>query len=179
MILCFGLIRPYKGVDVLLEAFRELEGAELWIVGMPRMDLGAAASALRRALPGTVRFVDRFITDPEIPAYFRRADVVALPVPRDRAVRRPLHGARLRQADRRQRDRRLHRGRRARRRAAAGRRPATRAALAAALAELLADPARARDAGRRGGAPPRPAPYSWDDDRRAHARRLPRRSSRG
>jgi glycosyltransferase involved in cell wall biosynthesis len=26
-----------------------------------------------------VRFVPRFITDPEIPAYFRRADVVALP----------------------------------------------------------------------------------------------------
>ncbi len=26
-----------------------------------------------------MRFVDRFITDPEIPAYFRRADVVALP----------------------------------------------------------------------------------------------------
>ena len=28
---------------------------------------------------GTVRFVERFITDPEIPAYFRRADVVVLP----------------------------------------------------------------------------------------------------
>jgi glycosyltransferase involved in cell wall biosynthesis len=28
---------------------------------------------------GTVRFVPRFITDPEIPAYFRRADVVVLP----------------------------------------------------------------------------------------------------
>jgi glycosyltransferase involved in cell wall biosynthesis len=26
-----------------------------------------------------VRFVDRFITDPEIPAYFRRADLVVLP----------------------------------------------------------------------------------------------------
>ena len=51
MVLCFGLIRPYKGIDVLLEAFRELEGAELWIVGMPRMPLDAAASA-RRALPG-------------------------------------------------------------------------------------------------------------------------------
>jgi glycosyltransferase involved in cell wall biosynthesis len=78
VILYFGLIRPYKGVDVLLEAFRRVSGAELWIVGMPRMDL----TALRRLAdqcPGTVRFVDRFITDPEIPAYFRRADVVALP----------------------------------------------------------------------------------------------------
>ena len=39
VILCFGLIRPYKGVDVLLEAFRGVSGAELWIVGMARMDL--------------------------------------------------------------------------------------------------------------------------------------------
>ena len=78
VILCFGVIRPYKGVDVLLEAFRELQGAELWIVGRPWMPiepLRRAAAAAR----GTVRFVDRFVTDPEIPAYFRRADVVVLP----------------------------------------------------------------------------------------------------
>ncbi|MDX6584125.1 MAG: hypothetical protein QOI10_3309 [Solirubrobacterales bacterium] len=78
VILCFGLIRPYKGVDVLLEAFAELSGAELWIVGMPRMDM-APLRRLADASGGTVRFVDRFITDPEIPAYFRRADIVALP----------------------------------------------------------------------------------------------------
>ena len=40
MILAFGLVRPYKGTDVLLEAFAEIEGAELWVVGMPRMDMG-------------------------------------------------------------------------------------------------------------------------------------------
>lgn len=78
VILFFGLIRPYKGVDLLLEAFRELTGAELWIVGMPRMDL-APLRALADRCRSTVRFVDRFITDPEIPAYFRRADVVVLP----------------------------------------------------------------------------------------------------
>ena len=33
----------------------------------------------RRGAPGTVRFVPRFVSDPEIPALFRRADVVALP----------------------------------------------------------------------------------------------------
>ena len=78
VILCFGLVRPYKGVDVLLEAFRVVQGAELWVVGMPRMSL----TPLRRLADhcsSPVRFVDRFITDPEIPAYFRRADVVALP----------------------------------------------------------------------------------------------------
>jgi glycosyltransferase involved in cell wall biosynthesis len=78
VILWFGVLRPYKGVDVLLEAFREVEGAELWVVGRPWLPvepLRKAAAAAR----GTVRFVDRFITDPEIPAYFRRADVVVLP----------------------------------------------------------------------------------------------------
>jgi glycosyltransferase involved in cell wall biosynthesis len=78
VILQFGLVRPYKGTDVLLEAFRELEGAELWIVGMPRMPMDELRGLARRA-PGTVRFVDRFVTDPEIPAFMRRADVVVLP----------------------------------------------------------------------------------------------------
>jgi glycosyltransferase involved in cell wall biosynthesis len=78
VVLCFGLVRPYKGVDVLLEAFRGLHGAELWVVGMPRMDMtGLRRLAAECAAP--VRFVERFITDPEIPAYFRRADVVVLP----------------------------------------------------------------------------------------------------
>jgi len=78
VILWFGVLRPYKGVDVLLEAFRELEGAELWIVGRPWMPF----EPLRRAAAGakgTVRFVERFVTDREIPAYFRRADLVVLP----------------------------------------------------------------------------------------------------
>jgi glycosyltransferase involved in cell wall biosynthesis len=78
VILCFGLVRPYKGVDVLLEAFREIEGAELWVVGMPRMLL-APLHELAARCRSPVRFVARFITDPEIPAFFRRADVVALP----------------------------------------------------------------------------------------------------
>ena len=78
VILAFGLIRPYKGTDVLLEAFRGVEGAELWVVGMPRMPMDELRELARRA-PGRVRFVDRFITDPEIPAFMRRADLVVLP----------------------------------------------------------------------------------------------------
>jgi glycosyltransferase involved in cell wall biosynthesis len=78
VILAFGLVRPYKGTDVLLEAFRQVEGAELWVVGMPRMPMAELRELARRA-PGTVRFVDRFVTDPEIPAFMRRADLVVLP----------------------------------------------------------------------------------------------------
>jgi glycosyltransferase involved in cell wall biosynthesis len=33
----------------------------------------------RLAPPGRVRFVDRYVSDAELPAFFRRADVVALP----------------------------------------------------------------------------------------------------
>ncbi|MGH2984114.1 MAG: glycosyltransferase family 4 protein [Solirubrobacterales bacterium] len=78
VILAFGLVRPYKGTDVLLEAFAKVSGAELWVVGMPRMPIEPLRELAARA-PGTVRFVDRFVTDPEIPAFMRRADVVALP----------------------------------------------------------------------------------------------------
>jgi glycosyltransferase involved in cell wall biosynthesis len=75
VVLCFGLMRPYKGIDLLLEAWAEIDDAELWIAGMPRMDISALAAA---AAPN-VRFVPRFISDGELPAYFRAADLVVLP----------------------------------------------------------------------------------------------------
>ncbi|MEX0973498.1 MAG: glycosyltransferase family 4 protein [Solirubrobacterales bacterium] len=78
VILFFGLLRPYKGIDTLLEAFRQVKGAELWIVGNPRMDV-APLESLAAEAPGRVRFLPRFIEDAEIPAIMRRADVVALP----------------------------------------------------------------------------------------------------
>jgi len=78
VILCFGLLRPYKGIEVLLEAFRRIEGAELWIVGNPRMDV-APLRALAAQAPGRTRFVTRFVEDAEVPPIFRRADLVVLP----------------------------------------------------------------------------------------------------
>ena len=77
VVLYFGVVRPYKGVDVLVEAFQQVEDAELWVVGRP---LGVSMERLRRlAPPGRVRFVERYVPDAELPALFRRADVVALP----------------------------------------------------------------------------------------------------
>lgn len=78
VILFFGLLRPYKGLDTLLEAFRRIEDAELWVVGNPRMDLEPLRRAAEEA-PGRARFVTRFVDEAEIPAIFRRADVVVLP----------------------------------------------------------------------------------------------------
>jgi glycosyltransferase involved in cell wall biosynthesis len=78
VILFFGLLRPYKGLDTLLRAFREVAGAELWIVGNPRMDIEPLRRLAAKA-PGRTRFVTRFVEDAEVPAIFRRADLVALP----------------------------------------------------------------------------------------------------
>jgi glycosyltransferase involved in cell wall biosynthesis len=83
VILSFGLLRPYKGLESLLEAFsrisRESGGTpELWIVGNPRMGV-APLRELADGATGRVRFVTRFVDDAEIPAIFRRADLVVLP----------------------------------------------------------------------------------------------------
>lgn len=72
-----GLLRPYKGLDVLLGAWRRFGAqppGELWIVGMPRMPLPAVST-----LPPGVRLVPRFVTDAELAGVLRRADIVTLP----------------------------------------------------------------------------------------------------
>jgi glycosyltransferase involved in cell wall biosynthesis len=74
VVLCFGVVRPYKGVDVLVEAFRSVAGAELWVVGRPLRVSLAALDA-----PANVRFVPRYVNDAELPAFFRRADLLVLP----------------------------------------------------------------------------------------------------
>src|SRR6185312_3266092 len=57
--------------------FRQVENAELWVVGRP---LEVSVEHLRRlAPPGRVRFVDRYVSDAELPAFFRRADLLVLP----------------------------------------------------------------------------------------------------
>ncbi len=78
VVLFFGLLRPYKGIETLLDAWRGVDGAELWIVGRPRMPL----EPLRARAPANVRFVPRYVSDAELPAFFRRADAVVLPYSR-------------------------------------------------------------------------------------------------
>jgi glycosyltransferase involved in cell wall biosynthesis len=73
--LFFGLLRAYKGLDVLLEAWRDVPEGELWIVGMPRMD----TSALHAAAGSRVRFLERFVGDTELAALLERASLAVLP----------------------------------------------------------------------------------------------------
>jgi glycosyltransferase involved in cell wall biosynthesis len=78
VVLFFGLLRPYKGVENLLRAWHGISDAELWIVGRPRMPF----EPLQAAAPPGVRFVPRFVSDAEAAALFRRADVIVLPYTR-------------------------------------------------------------------------------------------------
>jgi len=71
--LYFGLIRPYKGLDVLLEAWHGVRDAELWVVGRPRFE-----PSVIRAEDSTT-LVPRYVSDLELAACFRRADLVVLP----------------------------------------------------------------------------------------------------
>jgi glycosyltransferase involved in cell wall biosynthesis len=80
VVLFFGLLRPYKGLETLLSAWGQVSrsappGAELWIVGRPRIPL----EPLRAAAPDSVRFVPRFVSDSELAGCFDRASLVVLP----------------------------------------------------------------------------------------------------
>jgi glycosyltransferase involved in cell wall biosynthesis len=74
VVLLFGLLRPYKGLDTLLRAWAGIEGAQLWIVGRAMMELPP--------MPAGARLVARFVSGGEADALLRRADIVVLPYTR-------------------------------------------------------------------------------------------------
>lgn len=80
-ILFFGLIREYKGLDILLEAFRTLpEDYQLIVAGEPYGSF-APYQAIIDSLPGKDRIhvETRYIPDSEVPWYFSAADLTVLP----------------------------------------------------------------------------------------------------
>lgn len=80
-LLFFGLIRKYKGLDILLEAFRELpDDYQLLIAGEPYGDFSEYAQAIQSS-PNKERIhlFDKYIPDSEVPLYFSAADAVVLP----------------------------------------------------------------------------------------------------
>ncbi|MGA2012826.1 MAG: glycosyltransferase family 4 protein [Solirubrobacteraceae bacterium] len=78
VVLFFGLLRPYKGLETLLTAWQGVPGAQLWIVGRPMMDL----EPLRALATPSVSWVTRFVSEAEAQAVLGRADVVVLPYAR-------------------------------------------------------------------------------------------------
>lgn len=80
-LLFFGLIREYKGLDILLEAFRELgEDYQLVVAGEPYGSF-EKYQAIIDSLPGKerVKVFPDYIRDSEVKRYFSAADLVVLP----------------------------------------------------------------------------------------------------
>lgn len=80
-ILFFGLIREYKGLDILLEAFKELDDSyQLIIAGEPYGSFEKYRNIID-SIPGKDRiFMDlKYIKDSEVSDYFSAADVAVLP----------------------------------------------------------------------------------------------------
>jgi len=86
VVLFFGRLLWYKGIEGLLPAFLQLDdpNAILVLAGQPRD--GSFVAALeqqvakhRQALSGQVRVDARFVPDDEIQLYMNAADLVALP----------------------------------------------------------------------------------------------------
>jgi len=84
-VLFFGVLKPYKGVDVLLEAFACLPEpvageTVLQIVGYPKIPIDPLQSlAQHLGIEKRVFWDLRFVEEREAAAYFAQSDVVVLP----------------------------------------------------------------------------------------------------
>ena len=79
-LLFFGLIRPYKGLDLLLESVSRLPTVELIVAGEPYMNIDALRErAGRDDLKGRVLWHTDFIPADSVATYFSAADAVVLP----------------------------------------------------------------------------------------------------
>lgn len=83
VVLFFGLIRSYKGLDVLMRAFArcgERLDATLMVVGEFYEDRGPYDRLVDELEIGNrLRLVDQYVPDESVELYFRAADVVVLP----------------------------------------------------------------------------------------------------
>lgn len=79
-VLYFGIIRPYKGVDVLMDAFREIDDPtlQLRIVGDPH---AGQAEIVEAAMAGDERITAllRFVSDEELVEEITSSSLVVLP----------------------------------------------------------------------------------------------------
>lgn len=80
-LLFFGLIRSYKGLDILLEAFRDLpEDYQLIVAGEPYGSFEKYQSIID-SIPGKdrIKVFPNYIKDSEVRKFFSAADVTVLP----------------------------------------------------------------------------------------------------
>ncbi|WP_179045259.1 glycosyltransferase [Sphingobium lactosutens] len=85
LILFFGQIRPYKGLDELIHAFHDITGradreqVHLLIAGKPLGGFSPGHARLMEENNPRIHILDGFIPDTKVPLLFGAADVVALP----------------------------------------------------------------------------------------------------
>lgn len=82
LLLNFGTLRPYKGLEDLIDAFAQLPERErgcLLIAGEAKHQAYAAAIERRAAGVAGARLDLRFVPDAELPTYLAAADLVVLP----------------------------------------------------------------------------------------------------
>jgi glycosyltransferase involved in cell wall biosynthesis len=94
-LLFFGVLRPNKGVDVLLGALQRLPRCELTIAGgaeEPRY-VERIRSLVRQFPPGQVTLIDRYIGEDEVADLFARSRLVILPYTHFSAQSGVLHNA--------------------------------------------------------------------------------------
>jgi len=90
-VLFFGTIRPYKGLEHLIEAFEQVRRDfalpwKLVVVGETWEGWTLPLELIERSpYRDDIELVNRYVTDQEAASYFRRADVVALPYLRSSA----------------------------------------------------------------------------------------------
>ncbi|MDZ4752029.1 MAG: glycosyltransferase [Flavobacteriales bacterium] len=81
VLLFFGLIREYKGLDILLEAFSQLDkNYHLIIAGEAYGDFKPYQLAIDSSpLKDNITCINRYVGDHEVPTLFSAADIVVLP----------------------------------------------------------------------------------------------------
>ena len=84
--LCFGMLRPYKGIERLIEDWQKAvsrgSGDTLMIAGKSLDENFAARLRMLAAGCDSVRIHNGFVPDSDVPIYFSAADLVVLPFSR-------------------------------------------------------------------------------------------------
>lgn len=81
-LLFFGFVRPYKGLDNLIEALGMVKGADVFLTIAGEFWEGEASARKRideLGLSDKVEIVPNYLTDDQVAEHFSRADIVVLP----------------------------------------------------------------------------------------------------
>lgn len=81
-VLFFGFIRPYKGLNVLLDAIQELDDREVFVTIVGEswdLDESASIEAVRKRMGANLEVRLEYVADEVAATYFDRADIVVLP----------------------------------------------------------------------------------------------------